>query len=62
MRTKVGGMMESTRQRWTDFKAKRAEQYERDEKIKGVLRDVVGALEVIGLMAAAWFMLAVCYA
>lgn len=51
-----------TREAWIDFKIRRARQRQRDERIKSILRDAVGALEVIGLMAAAWFMLAVCYA
>ena len=55
-------MTKATVDRWAEFKAKRAEQYERDAKIKAVLKDFLGLCEVVVLFAAAWFFLAVLYA
>lgn len=55
-------MTKETAARWAEFKARRAEQYERDEKIKELLKDFLGLCEVIALFVVAWFFLAVLYA
>lgn len=55
-------MTKETAARWAEFKAKRAEQYERDAKIKELIKDFLGLCEVVVLFAAAWFFLAVLYA
>lgn len=55
-------MMATTEARWAEFKAKRAAQYERDEKIKAFMIDFLGLCEVVALFIAAWFFLAVLYA
>lgn len=55
-------MMATTEARWAEFKAKRAAHYERDEKIKAVIKDFLGLLEIVSLAVMAWFFLAVLYA
>lgn len=55
-------MTQETVDRWAAFKAKRAEQYERDAKIKEILKDFLGLCEVVALFIVAWFFLAVLYA
>lgn len=55
-------MTQETADRWAAFKAKRAEQYERDAKIKAILKDFLGLCEVAALFFTAWFFLAVLYA
>ena len=55
-------MTKATAARWAEFKARRAEQYERDAKIKAVLKDFFGLCEVVALFIVAWFFLAVLYA
>lgn len=55
-------MTQETVDRWAEFKARRAEQYERDAKIKEILKDFLGLCEIVVLFAAAWFFLAVLYA
>ena len=51
-----------TREAWNAFKKRREAQRYRDEQIKEFVRDLIGAAEIIALMALAWFMLAVLYA
>ena len=55
-------MTKETAARWAEFKARRAEQYERDAKIKEIIKDFLGLCEVVVLFVAAWFFLAVLYA
>ena len=55
-------MTQETVDRWAAFKARRAEQYERDAKIKAFIKDFLGLLEIVSLAVMAWFFLAVLYA
>ena len=51
-----------TRDAWLDFKARRAAQYKRDERIKTWLNDAWDCLKVTGTVGWLWILFMVLYA